>query len=476
MKGRLPPGPRLPAAFQSFRWIVDPIGWLEQCKRRYGDVFSIWLPGGLRSVIVSDAALMKEAFGDSERFQAGKASEAFAPFVGRRSLFVLDGDDHLRLRTLMTPLFHGRRLHQFASDMLSVARRAIDQWPTGQQVALHAAMHAVSFDIIMLALFGGSSPAKLSALKEPLTRILQTTSNPFIILEATRVDLGPWSPWGRFLRLKRKASELLREEFAARRAEPSSYGDITSALLEARDAEGRPLTDEEVEHQLASLMLAGHETTAAALTWAVVRTLQHPNVLARVREELDATFGDGPVTIDRVGELKYLEAVVDETMRHTPVFLLVARMLSEERSLGTWTLPAGTVVAPCIYLSQRNSAAWSDAGEFMPERFLERRSVAPLRYLPFGGGVRRCLGASFAGMEMVLVLAEIFHRTTLRLPAGYRARAVRRGVTLVPSGDAPILVDRKRPSPPQTRPQPAAPSVDADRCPVVHSKDGTTSS
>ncbi|MFT5355846.1 MAG: cytochrome P450, partial [Polyangiales bacterium] len=282
--------------------------------------------------------------------------------------------------------------------------------------------------------FGIAEPGPLRAL---LQRSLGMLDNPLYILEYAQKDLGPFSPWGRYLRLRSEIQRALMSHIAASRRDPKleSRHDILSMLLLARDEDGEPLADDEVHDELITMLIAGHETTATALSWTMHRLTRHPDVLRRAVAEIDATGND------TTAPLPYLDAVIRESLRIHPVVPGVGRVLEKPFTLGGYELPPGIMIGCSIILAHTNENVWPDAESFKPERFLDHRPP-PDAYFPFGGGVRRCIGEAFALFEMRVVLREIL-RTFTPEASGETIRSVRRNITLSPSGAMPVVFRRR---------------------------------
>lgn len=445
----IPAGARGPVLWQTLRWLAKPIPMLEDCARRYGDVFTIRLPAAV-IVLFSHPAAIKDIFtGDPETLRAGEANVVLEPFLGSDSVLLTDGPRHRRKRRLMMPPFHGERMQLYGDVMRAITDRAIDAWPLGRAFPIHAETQRITLDVILRAVFGLDEGGSLEALR---TRIVAgatvVTDHPMLLLKALQRDLGPLTAWREVTRLRDEVDGMLFAEFARRRAEErTDRTDVLSLLLAARDENGEPMSDRELRDEMTTLLLAGHETTATTLAWALHYILGHPAVYARIREEL-AAWGDGDRGMshgDRVpgsGDLPYLDAAIKETQRLMPIIPLVGRRLREPMTIGGRDLPAGVVAAPCIYLAHRRPDVWEDPAVFAPERFLERRPT-PYEFLPFGGGNRACLGAAFATFEMKIVLARILARVELASAPGYRARIVRRGIAFAPSEGVPVVVQRR---------------------------------
>jgi cytochrome P450 len=428
---RLPPGP---GPIATFGFLRRPFEFLDACARRYGDWFTLRVPGIPPFVFTSDPVAIREVFrGDPECLRAGEANASLGPFFGPHSVLLMDGAQHLHERRILGPPLHGDRMKAYGPLMRRAADEAIDAWPSGRPFPLHPSMQAITFEVIVRAVFGFDDGPAFGRLRATLTRLFRLFASPgamLIGLPALQRDLGPWSPWGRLVRLRRELDALFSAELARRRAAGvDARDDVLSLLLAARDEDGRAPSDAALRDEMVTLLLAGHETTAASLSWVVHRLIQRPDVLAEVRRELDAGGEDA--------DTRYLEAVINESARLEPVVPNVGRRLREPATIAAHALPAGVVIAPCIYLTHRRPDLWPDPLRFAPERFLGARPL-PHAFIPFGGGVRRCLGAALASHEMKVVLARMVARVDLRLVPGYRARAVRRSIAFAPAHGLPV--------------------------------------
>jgi len=423
----LPPGPRLPALAQGLWFAMRPIDYFESCRSRYGDPFTVRLPSTPPVVMFSEPSAIRDIFtGDEDVLRAGEATVILRPIVGANSLLLLDGARHLRERRMMMPPFHGERMRTYADVMREATERAIAAWPVGQAFPLLSETQAITLDVIVRAVFGMSEGPAMAALSDRLRRFVTAAVNPIYLWERLQVDLGPLTPWGRFVRLRGEIDALLDAEIAARRAAGSpEQNDVLSLLLAARDEHGTPMGDAELRDELITLLVAGHETTASSLAWAMHRILTEPGVRERA---------------SRDGE--YLDAVVKETMRTNPVIPDVLRIVKEPIRIGGIDLPAGVAVAPNIYAAHRRPETWPEPHVFRPERFLGTRP-GPYEFFPFGGGMRRCLGAAFALYEMKIVLSTILGTTELTIAPGYRLRVVRRNITWAPSDGMPVVLTRR---------------------------------
>ena len=434
----LPPGPGL---LRAFGFVRRPFQFLDACARRYGDWFTVRVPGLPPFVFTSDPEAIRDVFsGDPEQLHAGEANAPLAAFVGPHSVLLLDGAAHLRQRRLLLPPFHGERMQTYGRVMREITDHAIDAWPLGQPFPIHRSFQAITFEVILRTVFGFDEGPELARLRSCLMRLSKLFASGVLLqVPAFQIELGGWSPWGRVVRLKREVEEIFYAEFARRRTRGTSgRDDVLSLLLEARDEQGAPMADEVLRDEMLTLLLAGHETTAASLAWVIHRVLARPDVMAQLTEEI-VRVGCEP---QRINDLVYLDAVIKETSRLDPVIPNVGRRLHVPLRIGGRDLPAGPIVAPCIYLAHRRPDLWPDPERFDPERFVGTR-IDPAAFFPFGGGTRRCIGAAFATYEMKVVLARILSRVTLQPAPGYRARLVRRSIAFVPSEGLPVVVSER---------------------------------
>ena len=438
-RAALPPGPSTPALLQTYQWLTRP-SFMDRCARRFGDLFTVRLVQLGPHVYVADPELVRQVFtGDPHVYHAGEAYRTLMePVGGPRSLFVLDEDEHLRMRRWLLPPFHGERMKRWGPVIEEITEREMATWPVGIPFALRPSAEAITLEVIMRIVFGIREPGRAAELRQLLPRLFHVSLSqaPSFVVPALRLDLGPRSPWGRFLRLRGRIDELLLDEIRRRRAElgeagPDELGDrddMLSMLIAARDEEGARLSDADLRDVLVTMLLAGHETTASSLSWVFERVLRHPAALARLLDDLGQNGGD------------YLDAVIKETLRVRPVGAHVARRLAEEVQLRGYRLPAGSTVAVSIYLMHRSPALFPEPLEFRPERFLGEGSGS-YSWVPFGGGVRRCLGAGLATLEMEVVLRTVLGSVRLRpaRPAPERIDVL--GVTLVPARGTEVVME-----------------------------------
>ena len=437
----LPPGPRWPRPWQTAAWISRPGPFLERCRARYGDAFTVRIAGETW-VFLSDPEDVKRTFtGDPRLLRAGEANIILRPVVGSRSVLLLDEPQHMIDRKLMLPPFHGERMQRYGEIMEQAAREEIARWPRGEPLALWPRMQAITLEVIVRAVFGVRERGHMDELEARLRRMLDWVASPsrlalLAISGPDRVERNP-----RFRRAVDAVDELLLAEIARRRESDdlAERDDILSMLVQARYEDGSAMGDRELRDELVTLLVAGHETTATSLAWALERLIRHPAALARAREEAEA------------GEGEYIDAVVKETLRLRPVLPIVVRVLGEAMEFGGRLIPAGASIAPCIYLMHRREDIYPEASRFRPERFLEQ-PAGTYTWIPFGGGVRRCLGASFALFEMRQVLQTILAAVDLRPSEAAAERVARRAITFTPARQATAVVAERRPPVPAAGP------------------------
>jgi cytochrome P450 len=411
-----------------------PLEWLEQCARRFGDPFTARLPGHGTFVMAAAPELIKEILtGDGELLRAGKANAMLEPLVGRNSVLLLDGAPHLRQRRLLSPPLRGERMHAYAGLIAEIAQAEVARMPRDGAFALHGHMQAITLDVILRAVFGVEEGARMSALRRLVLEVLEPPPALLTFVPPKYLDV-PLSPFRKFLRRRAELARALREVVATRRAAGGAGTDILSLLLAARDEDGRPMSEEELVDELITMLAAGHETTATALSWMFACVLEHPAVEARLRDEIA-----GASDPDAVAALPYLDAVIKETLRLRPIVPDVVRRIERPMRFAGFDLPAGVNLTPCIHLAHRRAEIYPEPARFSPERFLDVRPD-PYAWLPFGGGIRRCLGMAFALYEMKIVTGVLFARLRLELDRPGTVRVVRRSVTLAPHGGTRVRV------------------------------------
>jgi cytochrome P450 family 135 len=450
----LPPEPKSSPLVQTLRWSFRPLPFMQENRERFGDSFSVkFLTFERPMVMISDPAAIKALYMERSHGLPPGRDIILTPIVGARSLLVTEGADHLAHRKVMLPPFHGERMRSYQPIVEEIVDREIDSWPLGDEFAIHPRMQAITLEVILRVVFGVADGPRLERLRGVLTKVLEETASPFAQLAglASR-RFGGRGPWAKFERQLKAADELLYAEIGERRAtgDYQERDDILSLLMQARfedDSAGSAaggseiagdherdrverdggLSDTDLRDQLMTLLLAGHETTATALAWTFDLLLRHPGPMQRLQDSLEA------------GEEDYLRATISESLRLRPVVPLAGRRLSKELVADGLTLPAGTDVTPAIWLTHTRDDVYPEPFAFRPERFLED---APDTYawIPFGGGIRRCIGAAFAEFEMRIVLREVLTRCELHKASPAPEKIGRRNITLSPRAGTPVVV------------------------------------
>jgi cytochrome P450 family 135 len=424
MPAALPPGPREPSALQTLEWVVRPTAFLRRCAAAHGEAFTIrlafddaplvlvWHPDAVRAVYTASPSVARR----------GASPGPLRPVAGPRSILLADGEDHLRIRRLMLPAFHGDHVAGYRAVVGEVTAEHVARWPRGTPVVALGLMQELTLAVILRAVFGTDDPRLAADIRSTLGMV---TSLPrAAAMSLLQRDLGPRSPWGAFLRRVALVDEQLMELIARRRREGAAESDVLGQLIAAG------LDDAEVRDHLVTLLAAGHETTAGSLAWAMERLARAPDVLAHLRD----------------GDEAWIDAVVKETLRIRPVLTVAPRKLAEPLRIDGRELPAGVHVAPCIYLVHRREDLYPDAHLWRPARWLGADAAGAgggrdsFAWIPFGGGVRRCVGAAFAMMEMAEVLRAVAATFDLA-PAALRGeRMRRRGITLQPGNGARVVL------------------------------------
>ncbi len=433
----LPPEPKSSPLVQTLRWSFRPLPFMQECRERYGDNFSVKFIGFERPmVMISDPVAIKALYTERSHGLPPGRNIVLEPIVGSRSLLILQGDDHLAHRRLMLPPFHGERMRSYEPLLEEIVDAEIDSWPLGEKFAIHPRMQSITLEVILRVVFGVADGPRLERLRGVLTKVLEETASPFAQLTglASR-RFGGRGPWARFERQLKAADELLYAEIAERRAtgDFEERDDMLSMMMQARFEDGSEMSDTDLRDQLMTLLLAGHETTATALAWTFDLLLRHEGPMGRLRDSLEA------------GEEDYLRATISESLRLRPVVPLAGRRLNKDLSVDGLTLPAGTDVTPAIWLAHTRADVYPEPFAFRPERFL---GEAPDTYawIPFGGGIRRCIGASFAEFEMRIVLREVLTRCELHKASPAPEKIGRRNITLSPRDGTPVVLTARHPA------------------------------
>ena len=431
--GQLPPGPHWPSLLQSIALVRFRHQFVLAMHRRYGDVFTVRImPRGSALVLFTRPEQAKEIFaGDPEYFHAGKGNAILGPIMGEHSLLLQDSSEHKRARKLLMPAFNGAALRSYRDVVVEAAGAEVASWPPGEAFRSLDRMNALTLEVILRVVFGVTDESRLARLR-PLVNATVNVS-PAVLLAWGYPFLQRFGPWKATVDNQQRLDEVMYAEIAERRAAPdlSERADVLSRLLSVGGADDEPpLADEELRDQLVTLLLAGHETTATALSWALYELGRDRVQLARAQQAADTDDED------------YLEAVMKESMRLHPVIPMVVRHLMRPATIGGIDLPAGTNVGPSILIAHARAENHPDPEAFRPDRFLHG-SPPPNTWIPFGGGVRRCIGAGFSLMEGVTVLGEVLKRYDVRLPAGFADRPKVRNITSVPKRGARIVVHHR---------------------------------
>src|SRR4051794_26519598 len=423
----MPLGPRYGSALTTIGWFSRPTALLRRCQARYGDMFSLNIAHEGPWVILTDPDAIKQIFtGDPRLLHAGEGNVILKPMLGSNSVLLLDEKPHMRQRKLMLPPFHGDRMKAYAEIMREVAEREIATWPRGEPFETWPRMQAITLEVIVRTVFGVDRVGDVERLRGALEKAIDWGTDPLTALGLFM--FGPEHRVTRWIsrRKLRLVDELVYDEIRRRRDETdlADREDVLSLLLQARHDDGSPMSDAELRDELMTLLVAGHETTATALAWTLERLVRHPHVLERMTDDPD--------------DDDYLDAVGKESLRLRPITPLVARRTQEPIEIGGRLLPAGVTLAPCIWLVHRNPDVYPEPEAFRPERFLEQ-PAGTYTWIPFGGGVRRCLGASFAMFEMKQVLRAITRAVSLSPDVPSSEGMRRRAITFTPEKGARVI-------------------------------------
>lgn len=439
---QLPPGPRLPSVLQLLGIWTRPTAYLDRCRARYGKRFSIRLPGRRATLVfLSDPEEIKEVFkAPPDVLHPGEGAGLLEPIVGPNSVILLDEEPHLQQRRLMLPAFHGEAMQSLAGLMRELTEREIASWGRDEEMELHPRLQRLTLEIVLRAVLGLEEGQRLDRLRELLTAVLRSTESPLSLvpmrsglMERAQAGRGP------LLRtLVEQADALIFEQVEERRGLGGEGSDVLALLLQARHEDGSPMSEAELRDELVTALVAGHETTASQLAWAFAMIARAPAVQERLFAELDSGEGDA-----------YLTATIHEVMRARPVLPdAEPRLVKKQVRIGGVTYEPGVVLVACGYLVHHDPEIYPEPFAFRPERFLGEQP-GTYTWLPFGGGRRRCLGASFAMLEMKIVLSAVFERSGIE-PAGTGFEAPRRrGITISPARGARVIL-RDRAQPPRS--------------------------
>ena len=436
-RSNLPPGPRTPGLWQMNRWFRDPVSFLEQNAERHGPIFSVRLGALKRCAFIADPeAAWQVLTGDPSVFRMGPTNKIFRPVLGERSLFLLDGEEHRHHRRLLAPAFHKQGVRRYASLIEEIAVRELSSWPVGEPFMLQDPMRRITTESIVRIVIGVCSPDRDAEIRRLVREMLEIAENPLALMPQFQRELGGRSPFGRVMNVTRQIDEILFDEIGLRRhvGGVERGSDVLSALAAAKPHEDAFMTDREIRDELVTLLIAGHETTANALSWSFERILRHPLVQDRLLADLAANREE------------YLDAVVRETLRQRPVLPITARRLTEPRTVGGFDFPAGWTLMPCIYLIHKDPSAFPEPEAFRPERFLEGSRPSSRVWVPFGAGSRHCIGSHLALLTIKSVLRTVLTRSTLTADPEPEP-IVRNNMTLAPGRGATATLEGTRGTP-----------------------------
>mgnify|MGYP006280041215 CR=1 FL=1 len=445
---QLPDGPKTPNWLQQIEFILDPITYLQRSYQKYGDIFNAPVVGNFKELLlVSDPeGLQKLLTRDTKEFFT-PSNPVLNLIVGDYSVFCLENERHQRERKLLMPPFHGEQMRNHGETICHVTEQVFSGLTPGATFSARSIAQNISIEIILNIVFGIDEKDRFYKLKQLITEFMDSLQSPLIssllFFPFLRKDWGTKSPWGYFRRLQEQISQLLYAEIRERRSEyDASRRDVLTLLMSARDEEGEQMSDQQLHDELITLLLAGHETTATAISWAFYWLHKQPETLEKLRRELDS-LGHSPEPME-ISKLPYLNAVCNETLRISPVVLLTSpREVREPVELMGYQLQPGTRVYGCIYLTHYREDLYPNPKQFRPERFFERQ-YTPYEFFPFGGGARRCLGEALAMFEMKLVLATVLKNYQLILPDNQTVKPKRRGVVIAPANGVQMHLQGRR--------------------------------
>jgi unspecific monooxygenase len=439
-------GAKTPRWLQRLQFTVNPIEYMEKAGANYGDIFNAPIIDGDLVLFVSNPQALQQIFTNESKAFFAPGHKILQLLCGDYSLFMLEGSRHRRERKLLMPPFHGERMRSYGDSICNLTKQVISNLNKGEIFAARELMQDVSLEVILNVVFGLHEGERFIQLKEKITNLMDLFKSPLnsaaLYLHFLRQDLGAWSPWGKFRQIQKEIDTLIYAEIKDRRQNyDSSLTDILTLMISAQDENGAGMTDEELHDELLTILLAGHETTATAIAWALYWVNFKPEIKEKLRQEL-TNLGENPELMD-IYKLPYLTAVCNETLRLYPVTSLTfPREVKEEVELMGYNLPVGTKLYGCIYLTHHREDLYPNSKEFRPERFLEKQ-YSPYEFMPFGGGERRCLGEALAIFEMRLVLATIMSNYELNLASNKPEKPARRGLTLAPKNGVKMVLTSK---------------------------------
>ena len=429
---KLPPGPRIPKLIQGAAVLTARYGAIAALGRRYGSTFTLNIPVFGETVVISDPALVKELFSSSRELIGRPQNNLGGDVLGPGSIFNLEGDELLARRKLLLPPFSGKNMRAYESITEEEAIREIRTWPEGTEFATLEPMMRITLNTILRAVFGAEG-AELDELRVLMPKAVEFGSKIALMPSIVRKDVGPWSPGGKFAQYRRRMDELLKSLMTQARSDPkfTERGDVLSLLLQARYDDGEPISDSYIVDELLTMLVAGHETTSTQLAWTIERIRRHPGLLTRLTEEVDA------------GGNELLLATIAESQRTRPVLTAALRRTKTRIRLGEWVIPEGDTILASTQLAMAAEQSFPDAEKFNPDRFVGN-PPNPFAWIPFGGGMMRCIGASFATMEMEVTLRSMLRMFRLEPTTEPDEKPHSRGVTVTPARGGRVVVYRRK--------------------------------
>jgi cytochrome P450 len=441
----LPPGPTSPAWWQLFRFANDPLRFLDECHRLYGDTFTLNIAGYGRFVMVSNPEAVREIFrGDPDVLHSGEANDILSATVGRYSLLVLDGPAHARQRRVLVPPLKGERMRVFFDAMRLETLEAVRAWPVGKPFAALPTMRRITLRVILRTGLGLAAGTELDDFEHKVEHLLSQgrQRHALVLMKMFPIHRMNRSRWVPLFRQLNALNDSLFAFIAARRRgeAPPANENVLDDLFTATHEDSKPLNDQEVRDAIITILIAGHDTTALALGWALIEIAGHAEVSARISDELRRVTGGGPPDAEQLPALEYLDGAIRESLRLRTVAPFVVRLTKRPFAVCGREYPAGVILSPCSYLVHLRDDLYPDPDHFRPERFLERK-FGPHEWFPFGGSNRVCLGMPFALYEMKVVLATLLSQVRLSRPTGARSLARRYGIVLGPDDGAVVAVN-----------------------------------
>ncbi|ACK65747.1 cytochrome P450 [Rippkaea orientalis PCC 8801] len=434
----IPGDRRNPSWLHKIKFVLDPIGYMESNYKQFGEIFHAPISGNYDPYIwVSHPQAFQKLFSTNPSYFDTVGSVYIKNFIGKDSVVAAEGKRHQRKRKLLLPPFHGEYLDNYGKSIILITNNAVKNLINNQLFLAHHLMQNITLEVILKVIFGVPEKPRIKQLKKAIIAWLEALNSPLIsaaiLVPSLQINLGSWSPWGKYSQSKQKIAEIIHEEIAERRQDNNdSYSDILSLLMNAKDEQREAMSDEELHDEILGLLFAGHETSAAGLTWAIYQLYKCSNVRKKLLQEID-TLGNN-FEVKMIVNLPYLSAVCNETLRmYPPLPKTITRIANQSVNLMGYNLPMGTPVNGSIYLCHHREDLYPNPQEFRPERFLERK-FSPYEFIPFGGGTRSCIGQALAILEMKLVLATILARYQLKLLENKTVKPKMRGTTLVPTG------------------------------------------